>query len=138
MYHQKLVLSPCISCILLLVSSVQGSSSNQPTYLPSIYHCIFFFHSVFILMKPFTVLVRDGCHISREKNPSGIAGNGVSTTCCTPRQGTRKAGPPQFLRSFLIFVFTKIAAHFFKRVPDTSLRSIQFIFGVGAWKSCFT
>jgi hypothetical protein len=77
-------------------------------------------------------------YFPEKKNPSGIAGKGVSTTCCTPRQGTRKAGPSQFLRSFLIFLFPKIAAHFFKLVPDSSLRSIQFIFRVGAWKSCFT
>ena len=76
-----------------------------------------FFHSVFILMKPFTMLVRDGCHISRGKNPSGIAGNGVSTTCCTPRQGTRKAGPPRFVRSFLIFLFPKSCCTLFQTRP---------------------
>ena len=56
-------------------------------------------------MEPFTVLVRDGSHSSREKNSSRIAGNGVSMTCYTIRHGKGKVAPPRFARSFLIFFF---------------------------------
>ena len=63
-------------------------------------------HSGSILMEPFTVLVRDGSNISRGKKiPSGNAWNGFSTTCCTPRHGTRKVTPPRVLLGFLIFYF---------------------------------
>ena len=64
MLHQKLILTSFVSCILLLVSPVQASNSNQPTNSGSICCCIFF-NSEYILMEHFTVLVRDGSHVSR-------------------------------------------------------------------------
>jgi len=45
-----------------------------------------------------------------KKNPSGIAGNGVST-CCTTRHGKWKVAPPRFQRSFLIFLFLRKLLH---------------------------
>ena len=42
-----------------------------------------------------------------EKNPSWIAGNEVSATCCAPRRGMWKLAPPRFLLRFLIFYFPK-------------------------------
>ena len=126
---ESLVLSSCISCILLLVSPVQASSSNQLTYLRSICRCIF---------SPFGIYPDGTFHRARQrrlpyfpgkKNPSGIAGNGVSTTCCTPRQGTRKADPPRFLCSFLIlFYFPKSCCTLFQTRPRlfSSQHSIYF------------
>jgi hypothetical protein len=49
---------------------------SQHIWVP--FAALYFIHWSYILKDPFTVLVRDGCHISREKNPSGIEGNGVS------------------------------------------------------------
>jgi hypothetical protein len=68
------------------------SSSNEPTYLGSICHCIFFafgiypggtFHCVHQIWLPYFP----------GKNPIGIAGNGVSMTCCTPWHSMRKVVP---------------------------------------------
>jgi hypothetical protein len=72
-------------------------------------------------MEPFTVLVRDGSHISREKNPNEIAGNGFSMTCRTPRHSTRKVALPQFLRSFMIFLFPKKLLHAFSNACQVFL-----------------
>jgi len=89
-------------------------------------------------MEPYNVLVRDGSRISQEKkNPSGIAGNGVSTTCYTPRNGVRKVAPPRFLRRFLICYFSKFTAYVFKHVPGSALDSIQFILEVDVFKKLF-
>jgi hypothetical protein len=38
---------------------------------------------------------------------------------------------------FLFFYFPKVAAHFSKRVPDSSVRSVQFIFEVGVLEKLF-
>jgi hypothetical protein len=49
-----------------------------------------------------------------------------------------KVAPPQFLRRFLIFLFPqKVASFVLKRVPGSSLGSIQFIFEVGIVKKLF-
>jgi hypothetical protein len=122
MLHQKLILSSFVSFIRLLVSTVQASNTNQPKYLGSICCCIFFPHSGYILMEPFIVLVRDGSHIPRVGggNPSGIAGNGVSTTCCTPRHGTRNVAPSRVLRGFLIFIFPPLPL---QKLPHTFPRA---------------
>jgi hypothetical protein len=81
-------------------------------------------------MEPFNVLVRDGSHIFREKNPSGITGNGVSTSC-TPRYGARRVALPRFLRSFLNFYFPESCCIRFQKLPGSSLGSMLFIFEVG-------
>jgi len=140
MYLQKLILSPFVSCILLLMSLVLAPSSDQPTYLGSICRCIFFFHSGCILMEPFTCLSETVPVFPGEKrNPSGIARNGVSTTCYTPRHGVKKLAPARFLRRFLIFFISqKVAPYVFKHIPGSSLDSIQFIFEVGPSRSCCT
>jgi hypothetical protein len=51
------------------------------------------------------------------KNPSGIAGNGVSTTWFTPRHGIMTAAPPWILRSFLIFYDAKSCCVHFETRP---------------------
>jgi hypothetical protein len=78
-------------------------------------------------MESFTVLIRDISHVSQEKNPSEIAGNGFSTTCCTHKHSMRKVAPPQFLHSFLIFISQKVAAYVFRRFADSSLSRIQLM-----------
>ena len=128
-------MSSFVSCILLLVSPLQASSSNQPACLGSICHCIFFPYG----MCPDRILYR-----ARQrwlpyfpgKYSSEIAGNGVSTTCCIPRHSMRKVAPLQLLRSFLIFFFfaQKIAAYVFKRFPGFSVGEIQFVSKVGVLK----
>ena len=123
-------------CRLLSIASFCSclSSSNQPTYLGSTPRCIFS-HSRYILMEPLTVIVTDALPCLSGKNPSGIAGNGVSTTWCTPRHGVMTAAPTWILRIFLIFMTPRVAACVSKRVPGCSLGSIRFIFEVGDLKT---
>jgi len=82
-------------------------------------------------MEPFTVLVGDCSRISQEKNPSGIAGNGVSTTCYTPRNGVREVAPPRFLRRFLIFYFSKSCCIRFQTRPRLCCRQYSIYIGSG-------
>ena len=78
-----------------------------------------------VSLFPFGIYPEGTFHLARQrrlpyfpgKNPSGIAGNGVSTTCCIHRQGTRKSGPPRFLRSFVIFLFPKSCCTLFETRP---------------------
>jgi hypothetical protein len=120
------------------VSTVPASRSNQPTYLCSICRCIFS-HSGYILVEPAPCSLEAEPMFPRgEKNPRGIAGNGVSMTCCILRHGVRKVDPPRFLRSFLIFYFPKVAAGVLKRISGSSFGSIQFMCEVGGLgKICF-
>jgi hypothetical protein len=89
-------------------------------------------------MEPFTVLVRDGCHISREKIQVGLQEMEFPRHVAPKGKVREKQVLHDFYVIFSFSYFPKDAALFFKRVPDSSLRSIQFIFEVGSWKSCLT
>jgi hypothetical protein len=76
-------------------------------------------------MDPFTVLVRDGSHIFREKIQVGLQEMEF--------HGVGKIATPRFLRKCVIFYFPKkVAAYVFERVPGSFLGTIQLIFKVGA------
>jgi len=109
--NRHLICCLFVSYILLLVSLVRASSSNQSTYLGFICNHIFFSFGIY----------PDGTfHHARQRQlpyfpgkcTSGIAGNGISMALCTARHGMRKVASPQFLRSFLIFYFPKLLLAF--------------------------
>jgi hypothetical protein len=101
---------------------------SQHVWVPFTALC--FFLSGYILMEPFTVLVREGSHISRKK---------IQVDLHVAPQGTLwgKQLPHEFYVVFWSFISRKVAACVFKRVSDSSAGSIQFIFEVEVLKKLF-
>lgn len=79
-------------------------------------------------MEPFTAVVRDRLPYFLGNIPSGIAGNGVSTTCCTPRHSTRKVAPPLFQCSLVQFYFPRSCCVHFQTCPSLSSQQHSIYF----------
>jgi hypothetical protein len=88
----KFILLSCVSSTDVSRTSGQQYSADIFGFHLPLYPAP---HSGYILMEPFTVLVRDGCHISRKKKLQvGLQEMKFSTTCYTPSQGMWKVAPP--------------------------------------------
>ena len=129
MCHKKLILSCFVSCLLY-----KASSSNRPACLGSICRCIFF---------PFGMYPDGTFRRARQrrqpyfpgKNPSEVAGNGVST----PYSNQGAVWGKELLQNFYVILWflisQKVAAYVFKRFlwaeSNWFLKSCS-------WYRCFT
>jgi hypothetical protein len=136
MYQERLILSSFAS---------RGVFRTAASMFGFLFRCIFF---------PFGIY-RDGTlHRARqrrlphlpEESSTEIAGNGVPTTCCTPRHTMRKVVPTQFLRSFLVSYFPKSCCIRFKMLPsllsrqnsiDFKSRVLKYLFYLGTEENSF-
>jgi hypothetical protein len=88
-------------------------------------------------MEPFTVLVRDGSHIFREKIQVEL--QEMEFQRHVAPEGT--VWGKQLLDVFYVFLWyiisQNVVAYILKRVSSSSLCSIQFIFEVGVLKKLF-
>jgi len=80
-------------------------------------------------MDPFTVLVRDGSHIYREKIQVGLQEMEL--------HNVRKVAPSRFLRNFLIFNFPKSCCIRFRTRPRLFSRYHSISFKAGVLKKLF-
>jgi hypothetical protein len=123
----------------LLYSPVQASSGSQPACLGSIYRCILFFHSGYILMEHFAVLVRVGSYISREKKKTWDCRK-WSFNDMSHRKAHSDESRSSIISTYSSdFLFPKKLLHTFSNASQ-ALFSAKFNWFLksGSWNSCFT